>query len=129
VATLGRVSLGELLVVVVSGRSMDRLLKDGLGLIDLELGLEVVDVVREAAAVGATAGVGEGKTFVNYLLANTTPVALAAAVLLDLLGVDVGVATLGEEAWEVVDRDGGALGNALVVTVVGFVGSSHVEGQ
>lgn len=39
-AALGRVGLGEVLVVLLLW-TMDRLLKDGLGLVDLELGLEV----------------------------------------------------------------------------------------
>lgn len=55
------------------------------------------------------------------------PIALAAAVLLDLLGIDVGVAVLGEEAREVLDGDGGALSDALVVTVVGLVRAGHCE--
>ena len=56
-----------------------------------------------------------------------SPVALAAAVLLDLLGIDVDVAVLGEELGQMLDGQGGALGNALVVTVVGLVGASHYE--
>ena len=43
-AALGRVGLGEVLMVLLLW-TMDRLLKDGLGLVDLELGLEVWGVV------------------------------------------------------------------------------------
>lgn len=49
------------------------LLKDGLRLVDLELGLEVVEVVGVAAAVGSTAGVGEFELLVDNLLARRAP--------------------------------------------------------
>lgn len=52
---------------------MDGLLKDGLGLIDLELGLEIAHVVGDGATVGATASVGEGEALVDDFLAKTTP--------------------------------------------------------
>lgn len=105
---------------------MNGLLKDGLWLVDLELGLEVVDVVGEGAAVGAAASVGKGEAMVDDLFAEATPVALTTAVLLDLLGVNIGVAVLGEEARLMLNGDGSALGDAFVVAVVGLVGTSHI---
>ena len=49
------------------------LLEDGLGLVDLELGLEVVEVARQAAAVGAAARVGEVEVPVDCLIAGVAP--------------------------------------------------------
>lgn len=54
-----------------------------------------------------------------------SPVAPASTVLLHLLGVGVGKAVLAKEAGDVVNGEGSALGNALVVTVVGLVGAGH----
>ena len=53
---------------------MNALLEDGLGLVDLKLGLEVAQVVRIAAAVGATTCVGEVELLVKDLIANLAPV-------------------------------------------------------
>ena len=53
------------------------------------------------------------------------PVALAATVLLDLLGVGIGIAMLGEEARKILCGRGGTVGEALVVAVIGLVGASH----
>lgn len=53
------------------------------------------------------------------------PIPFAAALLLGVLGVLAGVARFGEVAWEVLLRSGGAVGEALVVTVVGLVAASH----
>lgn len=128
-ATLRRVRLGEILAVFISHRTVESLFKDRLGLVDLKLGLEVVDVVREAAAVGAAALVGEVKAAITDLLTHTTPIALATAVFLNLLRVGIGVAVLSKETRKVFNGEGGALGNALVVTVVGLVRASHIEGQ
>jgi hypothetical protein len=124
-ATLRRVRLGEILAVFISHRTVESLFKDRLGLVDLKLGLEVVDVVREAATVGAAALVGKVKAAITDLLTHTTPIALATAVLLNLLRVDIGVAVLSKETGKVFNGEGGALGNALVVTVVGLVRASH----
>ncbi len=49
------------------------LLEDGLGLVDLELGLEVVQVARQAAAVGAAARVGEVEVPVDCFVAGVAP--------------------------------------------------------
>ncbi len=73
-AAAGRgVGLGELLVFLLIGSTVDALLKDGLGLIELELGLEVFSVVGISAAVGAAASVGPVELVVNDLLAGRTP--------------------------------------------------------
>lgn len=52
---------------------MDRLLEDGLRLVDFELCLEVGDVVREAATVGTTTGVGEVEFIVIDVIADMAP--------------------------------------------------------
>jgi len=104
---------------------MDGLLEDRLRVIDLKLGLEVADMVRNTAAVGAAAGVGEGEVFVYNLFSESSPVALAPTVLLDLLGIDVGIAALGKETRKILDGESSALGNALMITIVGFVRTSH----
>lgn len=65
----GRLSLGQLIV----GGAVDRLLEDGVRLVDLELGLEILNVV-EAGGVGSATGVGEVELVVQDLLARITPV-------------------------------------------------------
>lgn len=52
---------------------MNAFLKDGLGFVELELGLEVVEVVGITAAVGTTTGVGEVERLINYFFADITP--------------------------------------------------------
>ena len=56
---------------------------------------------------------------------GNVPIALAAALLLGAAGVGVGVARLAEVAREVLFGGGGAVGQADVVAVGGFVGASH----
>jgi hypothetical protein len=125
-ATLRRVRLGEVIsLVVVFKWTMKRLLKNRLGLIDLELGLEISHMVGDAAAVGAAAGIGEAEWLVCDVIAKSTPIASTTSVFLDLFGIDIGVAALREEAWEMLRRSCGAFSKALVITVVGFVGTSH----
>lgn len=68
----GALCLGES-VVILMVRAMDALLEDRLGLIDLKLRLEVVEMVGVTAAVGATASVGEAELFIDYLGSKTTP--------------------------------------------------------
>jgi len=106
-------------------RAVERLLEDRLGLVDLKLGLKVGDVVREAAAVGATARVGKSELLVSDIIVDGSPVATARAVLLHLFGVDIGKAILAKEARYSFRGEDSPLGNALVVTVIGLVGSSH----
>jgi hypothetical protein len=53
------------------------------------------------------------------------PVATARAVLLHLFGVDIGEAVLAKEARHSFRGEDSPLGNALVVTVIGLVGSGH----
>jgi hypothetical protein len=123
-SALRRISLGELVRLVVEG-AVDGLLKDGLGLVDLPFALEVADVVGEAAAVGAAAGVGELEVLVHDFFTKASPVAFAATVLLHLLGIDIHVATLGEEAREVLCWGRSPVGETLMVAVIGLVGASH----
>lgn len=51
------------------------LLEDGLRLVDLKLGLEVVDVARQATAVRAAAGIVEVEVFVHHLVTSVAPMA------------------------------------------------------
>lgn len=126
-ATLRTVRLGEVIsLVIFVNRAVQRLLKHGLGLVDLELALQVTNMVGEGAAVGAAPSVGKAELFVCNVVSKCTPISSATAVLLDLLGVDVGVTALGKEAWKVLRRVSSTLSEALVVTVVGLVGASHV---
>ncbi len=72
-AAAGRgISLGELLVGLVDG-TVDTLLKNGLRLVELKLGLEVPEVVGVAAAVGAATGIVKVEGLVDNLLEGTTP--------------------------------------------------------
>ena len=66
----------------------------------------------------------EGITEMGYrdcCAIRNSPVALARALLLDVLGVGVDVATLGEVAREMLFGAGGAIGEADVITSIGFV--------
>lgn len=64
--------LGET-ILVLGLRAVNALLEDGLGLVDLELGLEVVSVVGVSAAVGAATGIGELELLVDDLLTGSAP--------------------------------------------------------
>lgn len=55
--------LAAVLLLLLHG-SMDVLLKHRLRLVDLELGLEVLGVTGDAAAVGAAAGVDKVELFI-----------------------------------------------------------------
>lgn len=72
----GSVSLCELRVL----GAVDRLLKDGLGLVELELGLEVLEVVGIAGRVGSTASVGEVELVVKNLVTRVAPIKRSANV-------------------------------------------------
>lgn len=65
----GGVSLCELRVL----GAVDRLLKDRLRLVELELGLEVLEVVGIAGRVGSTASVGEVELVVKNLITRVAP--------------------------------------------------------
>jgi hypothetical protein len=123
-SAFGRIGLDQLVRLILE-RAVDGLLKDRFGLVDLPLALEVADVVGDAAAVGAAAGVCELEVLVHDFFAKASPVAFAATVLLHLLGIDVHMATLGEEARKVLCWDGSPVSETLVVAVVGLVGASH----
>jgi len=114
-------------VIILGGGAVDTLLEDGLRFVELELGLEVVEVVGVATAIGTTTGVDEVELLVDNLLAHITPIAFAGAILLRLLGVGTLEAVLGEEFGDNILRKDCALGNAGMVLVVDLVGASHVE--
>jgi hypothetical protein len=105
-------------------RAMERLLEDGLRLVDLELCLEIGNMGK-ATAVGAAASIGEGELLASDIIVDSSPVASTRAVLLHLLGVDIGKAVLTKEARDSFRGEHSPLGNALVVTVVGLVRSGH----
>lgn len=65
----GRVGLGELWVL----SAVDRLLEDGLRLVELELGLKVLEVVGIAGRIGAAASVGEVELVVKNLITRVAP--------------------------------------------------------
>lgn len=64
------VGLGKLWVL----GAVNRLLEDGLGLVELELGLEVLEVVGIAGRIGSTAGVGEVELVVKDLITRVAPI-------------------------------------------------------
>lgn len=125
--TLGGLGLGEVLAVFLGG-AVYGLLKDGLGFVDVELGLEGANVIGEATAVGAAASIGEAEVFINDFLASIAPIASAATILLHLLGIDALVAVLRKVARQVLLGRGSSVGQAGVVTVVVLVRSSHLDG-
>lgn len=53
------------------------------------------------------------------------PVALAATMLLDTLGVSVDIARLGEVARETFLSSGSTISDSTVVAIVGLVAASH----
>jgi hypothetical protein len=114
-------------VILLGLGAVDTLLEDGLGLIELKLGLEVMKMIRVAAAVGAATSVGELELLVDDLLTGTSPVTLAATVLLGLLGINTIEAVLGKELGNILLRKNSTLGDAGVVFVVELVRSSHDE--
>ena len=70
----GGLGLGDVLVFLSRHLgAVQALLKDGLGLVDLELGLEVLRVAGDAAAIRAAAGVGKVEGFVDDFLAGVAP--------------------------------------------------------
>lgn len=139
----GGIGLGELLVLL---GAVHALLKDGLGLVELELGLEVL----RGAAVGMAAGVVEVERLIGHFITDVAPVGdemtsvhclpvkmmgeddlpvgLAAAILLCFLGVGVGKAVLAKELGDVLLWHDGAISNAGVVLVVVLVGAGHCNG-
>jgi hypothetical protein len=61
-------------VILLRLGAVDTLLEDGLGLIELELGLEVMEMVGVAAAVGAATSVGKLELLIDDLLTGTSPI-------------------------------------------------------
>ena len=128
-------------------RTVEMFFEDGLGNIHVKFGLELREMMRGGATVGAATSIGEAEIFVVIdLFGKATPrlivsklindsrgnqpwellpVALAAPVLLDLLRVNIGVAMLGEEARKMLSGCSGALSKPLVVTIIGLVRTSH----
>lgn len=73
-AALRAVRLGEIIgVVIFLDGAVDGLLKDGFGVIDFELGLEVTHVVGHRAAVGTAAGVVELEALVRDVITERAP--------------------------------------------------------
>lgn len=129
VSALGRVSLGQIVAILIllHKRAVDGFLENRFRIVDLKLGLEVSGTVGKAAAVGAAASIGKGEILIHDLIGVASPVTTATAILLDLLWVGVDIAALGEKARKILLSDSSAVGNALVVTIVGLVGASHVD--
>lgn len=55
-------------------RPMHTLLEDGLGLVELELGLEVVEVVGKATTVGTATSVVKVERFIDHFFAGVAPI-------------------------------------------------------
>lgn len=99
-AVLRRVRLRKIIgLIILIKRAMEGLLEDRLRLVDLELALQISHVVGDRAAVGATTSIGKAELLVCHVIPKCAPITPATAVFLDLLGVGIGVATLGEETW------------------------------
>lgn len=128
----GRVGLGQL---VLGLGSVKGLFKDRIDLVHVELGLEVLEVV-EAGRVGAAMSVGHVELIIHNFITRVAPepgqwtlklgnsplknlpVALAAAILLGLLGVLANMAVLGKEARKMLLRASSAVSQTGVVLVV-----------
>jgi len=105
----------------IDGSAMDIFIKDWVVVYLLELGLEVLQTSRVAAAVGSATSIGHIEARVLDLFTINTPVALASAILLCLLRVLVGETALGEVTGEVFFGSGRAIGQTGVVAVIEFV--------
>jgi hypothetical protein len=127
VATLAR------RLLLLTSRTMDVFLEDGLRLVELELGLEVLQLGGDAAAVGAAAGINKVELlFVHDFASSSAPIGFATSVLLCLLGVGVGITVLAKELGDVRLRvatcDCTTLNEGRVVLVVVLVGAGHCDG-
>jgi len=114
-----------LVLVLFRGRAVQAFLEYGLRLDGLELGLEVLEARRVAAAVGAATGVCQVKALVLDFLALDAPSTLPSTILLGLLGVGVGVARLGEVTREVFGGLGSAVCEAGVIAIIVLVRFAH----
>jgi hypothetical protein len=126
VVDAGAVRRGLGLALLILGAHV--LLEDGLRLVDLKFGLEIINVARQATAIGAAAGIVEVEVFVHHLVTSIAPVSPTTAILLGLLGVGISKAVLGEELGQRFMRQDGAVGQAGVVLVVELVRTSHLDG-
>jgi hypothetical protein len=110
-------------LVLILGGSVKRLFKDGLLLYMLELGLEVLQASRIAAAVGAAASAMDVEAFIlDFLTVNSpawhgmvsstldvgaayprvySPATLASTILLGLLGINIDMTRLGKVAGKI----------------------------
>lgn len=70
-------------------------------------------------------GFMDGMLIFRILVRQNVPVALATALLLGVGRRLAGVSGLAEVLGEMLFRQGGAVGEANVVTVSGFVATSH----
>lgn len=68
--TRGSVDLGESVILALGAHA---LLEDGLRLVDLELGFEVIQVVRVSTTVGVTTFIGKIELLINDLLTSSAP--------------------------------------------------------
>lgn len=111
------------------GSVMNTLLEDWLGLVDLELGLEVIQVVGDGTGIGVTTSVHEAELgVIENFITGVAPVALAATVLLDLFGVGIGETVLAKVLGDMLDGDECAVFRlADVGLVVVLVRASHLE--
>jgi len=115
---------GALLLELFTKRAVNLFFEDGLGLDGLELGLEVLHVV--GGRIASTAGVGHIGSDIFDLVTSGAPIALAAATLLCLGRVRVGMAGLSEVFGKSRLTLGSAISNAGVVAISELVRASHV---
>jgi len=130
VAALRRISLGEIIAVFLlfNEGTVDRLFEDRLSVNNLKFGPKVFAMVGHGTAVRATTGIGKSKVLVGNLFMEGTPIAFASAVLFDLFGIDVGVATLGKVSGQMLNGEGSTFSETLVIAIVGLVGAGHDGG-
>jgi len=114
---------GALLLKLLAHGAVDLFFKDGIRLDRLELGLEVLHVVRRRVA--SAAGIGHVGPNVFNLITSSSPIALAAAALLGLGRVGISMAGFGKVLGQSRFTLSSAVGNAGVVTVSELVRASH----
>jgi len=128
--TRGSLDLSEGVFIFPNGGTMNLLLVDRFGLVDLELGLESLKIVGQDITVGMAASVRVVDLILGHVVTWVTPIASTGTTFLRLGGIDAFKPVLREELGKVVvtARMHSAFCEALVILVVELMRSSHIGG-
>ena len=104
--------------------AVELLLKDGLRLNRLKLGLEVFG--SECAGIASAAGIGQVEAHLVDFVAFAAPIAFAAAILLHLCWILSGMARFGKISRKMLFLSSRAVSKTGMVTVSVLVRASHI---